>query len=143
MAGQADFDEDGINSINITPMVDIMLVLLVIFMVTTTTIQNLEGMQVDKPEAKTGQDMGEQAKSILIVCHPDGKVVVDGDEIADDAGVVKAIKAKVKENADVQGLVQCDETAKVGNMVHLIDLMRENGIKRYAIVTEKPKPEDG
>ncbi|TPV97019.1 MAG: biopolymer transporter ExbD [Myxococcales bacterium FL481] len=143
MAGSADFDEDGINAINITPMVDIMLVLLVIFMVTTTTIQNLEGMQVDKPEAKTGQDMGEQAKSILIVCHPDGRVVVDGEDLPNDGAIVKAIKAKVKQNADVQGLLQCDETAKVGEMVHLMDLMRENGIKRYAIVTEKPKPEDG
>ncbi|MEE9384866.1 MAG: biopolymer transporter ExbD [Nannocystaceae bacterium] len=142
MASQVDFDDEGINSINITPMVDIMLVLLVIFMVTTTTIQNLEGMQVDKPEAKSGQDMGEQAKTMLVVCHADGRVVVDGDELSDDAAITRAIRAKVKLNADLQGLLQCDTAAKVGEMVRLMDLLRTNGVKRYAIVTEKPTPDD-
>lgn len=143
MAGQDLGGDDGITSINITPMVDIMLVLLVIFMVTTATIQNIEGMQVDKPDAASGQKVDELPTSILLVCHEDGTVFVDGEKKADDAGIVASIKDKAGQNPDVQGIVQCDTAAEVGNMVHLIDLLRENGVKKYAIATEKPKPEKG
>ncbi len=133
-----DDDDDGITGINITPMVDIMLVLLVIFMVTATTINQVEGMQVDKPDAATGKTLEDIPKSILLVCHSDGKYVIDGDEAKDDAAIVKKIKAKLENNPDLQGIVKCDEAANVGAMVHLIDLLRTNGVKKYAIATEKP-----
>jgi len=134
-----EFDDgEGINGINVTPLVDIILVLLVIFMVTTTTIQQVEGMEVDKPDAATGQAVENLPMSILLVCHTDGRFVVDGSVMADDASIEKAIRAKAKENPELQGIVQCDEGAKVGNMVHLIDLLRANGVKKYAIATEKP-----
>lgn len=143
MAGQDLGGDDGITSINITPMVDIMLVLLVIFMVTTATIQNIEGMQVDKPDAASGQKVDELPTSILLVCHEDGTVFVDGEKKADDAAIVASIKSKSDQNPEVQGIVQCDTAAEVGNMVHLIDLLRENGVKKYAIATEKPKKDEG
>jgi len=142
VAGQGFDDGDEITSINITPMVDIMLVLLVIFMVTTATIQNIEGMQVDKPDAETGTKVGDLPSHILLVCHEDGSIFVDGTQMQDDA-VVRAIKTKVEEDPDVSGIVQCDEAAAVGSMVHLIDLLRDNGVKKYAIATEKPKKEKG
>ena len=136
----SDLDgEDGIVGINVTPLVDIILVLLVIFMVTTTTIQNVEGLDVDKPDAKTGQDVKDLPTSILLVCDKDGRVLVDGEEAKDDALVIQRIKSKVEENPDLQGIVQCDERADVGKMVHLIDLLRDNEVKKYAIATEPPK----
>ena len=136
-------DEEGITSINITPMVDIMLVLLVIFMVTTTTINQIEGMQVDKPDASTGQKVDDLPTSILLVCHEDGTIFADGEKKNDDAAVVSYIKKQAEQNPDIQGIVQCDEAAQVGKMVHLIDLLRENGVKKYAIATEKPKEDKG
>lgn len=136
-------DEEGITAINITPMVDIMLVLLVIFMVTTTTINQIEGMQVDKPDASTGQKVDELPTSILLVCHEDGTIFADGEKKVDDAAVVSYIKKQADQNPDIQGIVQCDEAAQVGKMVHLIDLLRENGVKKYAIATEKPKEDKG
>jgi biopolymer transport protein ExbD len=136
-------DDDGITGINITPMVDIMLVLLVIFMVTTTTINQVEGMQVDKPDAATGKTLDEIPQSILLVCHADGSYVVDGDPLDKDEDIIERIKAKLENNSDLQGVVQCDEAAQVGKMVHLIDLLRNNGVKKYAIATEKPEQDKG
>jgi biopolymer transport protein ExbD len=136
-------DEDGIVGINVTPLVDIILVLLVIFMVTTTTIQNVEGLEVDKPDAKTGQKVDDLPKSILLVCHDDGKVFVDGNETSGDAEIIALVEAKTKENPDIQGIVQCDTKADVGAMVHLIDLLRDHGVRKYAIATEQPKAEQG
>lgn len=139
MAGANLDDGDEITSINITPMVDIILVLLVIFMVTTTTIHQLEGMEVNKPDAATGQQIPKEAEQMILVCRDDGSVLIDGVQTKTDEDIVSAIVAKVKANPKVQSVISCDEQARVKTMVHLIDLLRKNGIKRYAIATEKPK----
>ncbi len=138
----SDLDgEDGINGINVTPLVDIILVLLVIFMVTTTTIQNVDGIEVDKPDAKSGAAVDDVPKSILLVCHADGKIYVDGDAVKDEADLAARVAARAAENPDIQGIVQCDEKASAGAMVHLIDVLRDNKVRKYAIATEQPKPE--
>ncbi|MFV8752193.1 ExbD/TolR family protein [Nannocystaceae bacterium ST9] len=145
MAGGALDDDDEITGINITPMVDIILVLLVIFMVTTATINQVEGMQVDKPDAASGQSLGELPQSIVLICRGDGEYAIDGnpvvgaDAAAVDREIVAEIKSRVGQNPELQGIVQCDTEAQVGAMVHLIDLLRDNGVTKYAIATEQPK----
>jgi biopolymer transport protein ExbD len=142
MAGGGDFDDEGeITSINVTPLVDVMLVLLIIYMITTSIIINPEGLRVDKPEAATGQT--QDRASILIVCRKDGTTAVDGREMTTDEEIVGAIANKLAEDRDVQGIVQCDTKAEVGRMVHLIDLLRAGGVTKYAIATEKPKEGSG
>ena len=142
-------DDDEINSINVTPLVDVMLVLLVIFMATTTTIQDSEAMRVDKPDAKTGTKLEPNPHQILLMCTKEGsyaidRIKVDGETDNKRDQVIKdAIAAKLKEDQDLQGVIQCDEAAQVGAMVHLIDLLRDSGVKKYAIATEKPKPQEG
>ena len=111
-------------------------------MVTTTTINQVEGMQVDKPDANSGQNIDSENKSILLVCRKDGKYLADGNELPNDDAIKQAIAEKLKENPGLQGIVQCDQSAEVGAMVHLIDLLREAGVKKYAIATEKPQPEN-
>ena len=141
MAGGGDFDDEGeITGINVTPLVDITLVLLIIFMVTTSIISNPEGLRVDKPEAATGQS--QDRASILIVCRKDGTTVVDGKDVTTDDEIVAAIRSALGSDREVQGIVQCDTKAEVGRMVHLIDLLRAGGVTKYAIATEKP-PKEG
>jgi biopolymer transport protein ExbD len=145
MAGASFDDDDEITGINITPMVDIILVLLVIFMVTTATINQIEGMQVDKPDAASGQSLGELPQSIVLICRGEGEYAIDGnpvtgvDAAAIDREIAAEIRSRVDQNADLQGIVQCDTEAQVGAMVHLIDLLRDNGVTKYAIATEQPK----
>jgi len=147
VAGDANLDEDdGINAINVTPLVDVMLVLLVIFMATTTTIQDSEAMRVDKPDAKTGTKLEPNPHQILLICTKEGAYSIDrvkvteSDPAARDKTIKDAIASKVKEDKDLQGVIMCDEGAEVGVMVHLIDLLRDAGVKKYAIATEKPQP---
>lgn len=138
MAGSVD-DDGEISGINVTPLVDIMLVLLIIFMVTTSMITNVdqEGLAVDKPEASSGSTI--EGASILIQCDPEGKIAVDAKEVSSDEEIKSAIAAKLAEDPDTQGIVQCDEQSNVGQMVRLIDLLRDAGVKKYAIATKKPK----
>ncbi len=137
-------DDDGIVGINITPMVDIILVLLVIFMVTTTTINQIEGMEVDKPDAASGKNL-DLPMSIVLICRGENEFAIDGTPVEGasaaeiDAKISAAIVKVVKKNPDLQGIVQCDTEAQVGAMVHLIDLLRESGVTKYAIATEQPK----
>lgn len=137
MAGTVD-DNDEISGINVTPLVDIMLVLLIIFMVTTSMITNVdqEGLSVDKPEASSGSTI--EGASILIQCDPGGKIAVDAKEVSSDDEIKSAIAAKLAGDPDLQGIVQCDEKSNVGQMVRLIDLLRDAGVKKYAIATKKP-----
>lgn len=141
-AGGLD-DDDEITAINITPMVDIILVLLVIFMVTTTTINEIEGMEVDKPDATSGRNIEELPQSIVLMCRGSNEYAIDGMPVEGtqaqiDAAIAAAVASRVGQNPDLQGIVQCDTKAEVGSMVHLIDLLRDNGVKKYAIATEKP-----
>jgi biopolymer transport protein ExbD len=141
-AGGLDDDEE-ITGINITPMVDIILVLLVIFMVTTTTINEIEGMEVDKPDAATGRNVEDLPQSIVLMCRGTDEFAIDGQPVEGslaeiDAAIAREIKVRVKQNPELQGIVQCDTKAEVGAMVHLIDLLRDNGVTKYAIATEKP-----
>jgi biopolymer transport protein ExbD len=141
-AGGLDDDEE-ITAINITPMVDIILVLLVIFMVTTTTINEIEGMEVDKPDATSGRNIEDLPQSIVLMCRGSDEYAIDGVPVEGtqaeiDAVIAAAVASRVGQNPDLQGIVQCDTEAHVGAMVHLIDLLRDNGVKKYAIATEKP-----
>jgi biopolymer transport protein ExbD len=141
VAGHVDDDDSEITAINVTPLVDVTLVLLIIFMVTTTVITNSEGLKVDKPEASSGSTI--EGASILIQCTEDGQVDVDSKPALTDAEITEAITDKLVEDRDLQGIVQCDEAADVGKMVHLIDLLREAGVKKYAIATRKPEAVGG
>lgn len=142
MSGQGSYDDEGeITGINVTPLVDIVLVLLIIFMVTTSVITNAEGMKVAKPEASSGRKLAND--SIILVCHADGAIWVDGKEMSGDEAIVERIADKLMIDENLQGIVQCDEKAQVGRMVHLIDLLREAGVKKYAIATKKPEKVDG
>lgn len=141
MAGGTIDEDDEITAINVTPLVDVTLVLLIIFMVTTSIISNAEGLQVAKPEAATGEKL--QDSSVLLVCTADGTVQVDGVTLDTDAAIVDKLTDKLVEDRNLQGIVQCDESAQVGQMVHLIDLMRDAGVKKYAIATKKPAPAAG
>jgi len=134
-------DDDEITGINVTPLVDITLVLLIIFMVTTSLISNAEGLQIDKPKAATGVPLPDA--SIILMCDAEGAILVDGDAMPDDAAIVEKITDKLAVNRELQGIVQCDEAAQVGQMVHLIDLLRDSGVKKYAIATRKPESDKG
>src|SRR6185295_7892028 len=99
--GYQSSDEDGgqmISGINVTPLVDIVLVLLIIFMVTTTYIVN-PSIKVDLPKAATGSD---QVKTTLgLTLTKDGSLYLNGDK-TDDGGVQRYIAVELPKNPDLQ-----------------------------------------
>ncbi len=135
----ASFDEDEeITSINVTPLVDITLVLLIIFMVTTSVIANPEGIEIDKPDARTGRPLDRTPNQVVVKCYQDGSFAVAGSDARLDEAALAAALAEAARGDDVQGVVVCEETAPAGSMIRVIDLMREAGIKKYGVATERP-----
>jgi biopolymer transport protein ExbD len=134
-------DDDGgggiISDINVTPLVDIVLVLLIIFMVTARLIVSRAIPGVDTPKAATG----EQVKTTLALTIDQNRALfVNGEKIADPKAASDLLRRAVADNPEVQAVITADNTVPYGDFVSLIDLVRLSGIKKYALtVTEKPR----
>ena len=133
--GSLDQDETEITGINVTPFVDVMLVLLVVFMVTSTYIVQ-QSIQVQLPKADTGQNTP-KVKNLAFVVDKSGALFLDGKPIRleDIATRVQAEKA-ADPNVQLQALVAADKETQHGYVVGLIDAVRRQGITDLAINVE-------
>jgi biopolymer transport protein ExbD len=132
-ASAQDNDEEMISGINVTPLVDITLVLLIIFMVTATYIVR-ESIEVDLPRAAHG---GESVGVMLnIVVTKDGKTFVDGVE-ADENGLKRMTAEALAKDKDARAIISADKMSFHGAVVHIIDVIKGAGIAKFAINIEK------
>ncbi len=134
MAGSASQFEDTdsgrmITEINVTPLVDITLVLLIIFMVTTSYITH-PSIKVELPKAGSGSD---QARTTLaLTLTKDGQLYLNG-ELSDEAQVAREIASELPKNADLQAIIAVDRVVSHGNVVHIIDLVKRAGVRKFAL----------
>jgi biopolymer transport protein TolR len=133
MAGQIEQDDDGINGINVTPLVDVTLVLLIIFMVTASYIVK-ETIEVELPRAAHGGETLQKTFALLVT--RDGKTYLNGAPV-DDAGLVAAVAAAKRNGEDVQAIVGADKNATHGMVTHLLDVLKGAGVLKFAIQIEK------
>lgn len=126
-------DDDLIADINITPFVDIILVVLIIFMVTATTIAR-SSIKVDLPDAASGE--GTESTSLGLTLQTDGGLLLDGEAVT-PAELQLALRAARAESEDVVCLIAADKTVAYGRVVWLMDLVKSEGIARFAINIDK------
>ena len=139
MAGSSAYqDEDsaGIIDINITPFVDVVLVLLIIFMVTAKLIV-ARGVNIDKPKAATG---GEVQSTLRVSVDAAGKLYVNGDLMTADADAVAKIRSVATGLAQPKAIIAGDRVAAYGGVMRAIDLVQQAGIRAIALENEKPGP---
>jgi biopolymer transport protein ExbD len=128
--------------INITPLTDIFLVLLIIFMVTTTAIAEAGGqnggIKVQLP--KGGQaNAVKEVHDLAIAVLSDGRVVVGG-KVVDEATLREVLAKAHAENPDTLVLIQADEGVIHGRVVSVMDMARRQGLPRLAIATRADNP---
>jgi biopolymer transport protein TolR len=134
--GSLDQDDIEITGINVTPLVDVMLVLLIVFMVTSTYIVQ-QSIQVQLPKADTGENTP-KTKNFAFVIDKAGMIFLDGKPMKLDEIVAKIQAEKSAEpNAQFQALVAADKETPHGFVVGLIDAVRRQGITDLAINVEK------
>jgi biopolymer transport protein TolR len=127
-----------ISQINVTPLVDVMLVLLVIFMVTAPIIQ--QGVQVNLPQAKAAAIPG--ADELLVVSiAKNGKIYLNDNVMTlDELGAkMRAIRTNL---ADKQVYVRADQDVRYGLVMQTIAELKQAGVDRVGMVT-RPTLEDG
>jgi biopolymer transport protein TolR len=134
----SDDDEEMISGINVTPLVDITLVLLIIFMVTATYIVR-ESIEVELPRAAHG---GESVGVMLnIVITREAKLFVDGVE-TDEAGLKAKVAEALRKDKDARAIISADKASFHGQVVHVIDLIKGVGIAKFALNIEKDAAAD-
>ncbi len=134
MAGGAPDDGDEITGINVTPLVDIVLVLLIIFMVTANMIVR-ETVEVDLPRAANTKDKTVQGP-VMLTMDKDAKVFFDGIEV-ENAALMTRMKEAVEKDKEVRAIISADQSLNYGKVMGLIDLVKEAGIAKFALNIQK------
>lgn len=134
MAAQLqDSGDDEITGINVTPLVDVVLVLLIIFMVTANFIVR-ETMEVDLPRAANA---GETVQGLLaVVMDKQGRLYLDGEQVSEGQLVAKVAET-VKKDAETRAILSADQSLPYGEVMHLIDVVKGQGVSRFALNIEK------
>lgn len=137
MAAPIENRNDGvIATINIIPFVDIVLVLLIIFMVTSTAIVKA-AIKVELPKAASAGQAVET--TVNLVLTRENEILIDG-EVVTPRGAADMLQAKARGNPDLQAVISADKLLPYGDVVTLIDLVKQNGISTFALNIEREIP---
>ena len=120
--------------INVTPMVDVMLVLLIIFMVTAPLL--VAGVPVDLPDSKAGA-LDQEVKPIQISIEPSGAIFVDDSPVAEDAlaGRLASIAASSKEPGGPRIFLRADKRLDYGRVMLVMGEINNAGLRKVALVS--------
>ena len=119
--------------INVTPMVDVVLVLLVIMMVSATYIVS-QSLKVELPKTATSDESVSTVAAVTIT--RDGAYFYNGEPVT-EAALADKLRAAVGAGAEVSLVVSADQEALHGKVVHVIDLAKVEGITKFAINVER------
>jgi biopolymer transport protein TolR len=126
------------SDINVTPMVDVMLVLLVIFMVITPMLQhgvNVNMAQVNNPMAMPDAD---KEDALLVVVMQDGKIYFGNDQVQLDA-LTEKVKDRLANRVDKRVYLRADKRARFKYVVDVVDDVRAAGVDQLGLLTEQKK----
>ena len=134
MAGKiGGSDEEPISAINIVPFVDIILVVLIIFMVTTPLIMK-PSINVNLPKAGSGDDTTPSELTLSISAN--GAVALNGKP-SDEAAITSYAHDLIGKRPDIQAIISADKDVPHGRVVAIIDAVKSGGVKKFAITIDK------
>lgn len=141
MAGGAlSDDSDGIISdINVTPLVDITLVLLIVFMVTAKIIVS-QSLPLDLPKAASGQ----QVQLVFgLNLHANGDLEVDGKKVSSDSALLALARESLAKNKELRAVIRADKTVQHGRIIRVLDLLKQAGVSKIAFGVTPVAAESG
>jgi biopolymer transport protein ExbD len=136
MAGASSNDDGPIVNINITPLVDVCLVLVIIFMVTAPMFSE-PALKVDLPKAHTRE--GEEKDKVTLTLSKDGKFAVDYEKFSDMNKLEAALKEKLAESRSKLVILRADKDADYGPLTELMARAKDAGALSMTIATEPEK----
>lgn len=141
MAGGAQSNEEGIiSAINVTPLVDITLVLLLVFMVTARLIAEKEKqLPLDLPKTASG-DVIQGVFGLEV--YANGDLVVDGEKVGDYDALLDIAKQRLAKDKDLRAVIRADKAVPHGRIMRLLDVLKRGGISKIAFGVAPLTPED-
>jgi len=131
---QGSSESGAISQINVTPLVDVMLVLLIIFMVTAPILQ--QGVSIDLPKVAAGPLSGEEEQLVVNVAK--GGQVYLNDTALTAEQLREKLRAIVAARPDRQLYVRADQAVPYGQVMQVMGAVRDAGLVRVGLVTEPP-----
>ena len=127
----------AIADINVTPMADIMIVLLIIFMVITPMLQ--KGVDVKLPTAGNTKERKDEQKTITVAIKKDTTTFLGGIPMANRADLVPQVKERLEDLPEGQKIVylKADEDLEYAEVMTVMDLLREAGVEEIALIAEQ------
>jgi biopolymer transport protein TolR len=126
------------SDINVTPMVDVMLVLLIIFMVITPMLQKGVSVDLAKTNAPRPMEDADKEDSLLIAVTREGKIYFGSDQVPADQ-LAQKVKDRLANKADKRVYIKSDARAKYGVVVDVVDNVRSAGVDQLGLLTEQRK----
>jgi len=120
-------------TINITPLIDVVFLLLIFFMVSTTFVVS-PGIKVNLPKTES-KEVARDKKEINVAVSKAGKIYLDGTQIT-LADLQRALAETAKADTDTLVVIQADEVVSHGTVVQVMDAAKSNGFNKLAIATE-------
>jgi biopolymer transport protein ExbD len=139
MAGGTPDSEEGIVGINVTPLVDITLVLLIIFMVVAKMVVS-QSVPLDLPKAASGTDV---QVVFSIELYANGEISVDQNKLANDDALLPLARDGHARNADLRAVIKADGTVQHQRVIHVLDLLKQAGVSKIAFGVTPIAPEPG
>ena len=127
------------SAINVTPMVDVMLVLLIIFMVITPMLQHGQSVDLVKVNNPTAMPDADKEDALLVAVMRDGTVYFGNDKLPVDQ-LTSKVKDRIANKLDKTVYVKSDQRAKYGDVVAIVDEIRSAGVDQLGLLTEKTQP---
>ena len=137
--GAAQESDDSITGINVTPMVDITLVLLIIFMVVTKIVVS-QSVPLDLPKAASG---GQVQSVFSIVLLADNSTQVDSKAVANDDAIFALAQDAAKKNSELRAVIKADSAVPHGRVIHVLDLLKQAGVTKIAFGVSPVPPMPG
>jgi biopolymer transport protein TolR len=124
------------SNINVTPMVDVMLVLLIIFMVITPMLNNKVNVDLPTVTAAVVMDNANKEDAITVAVTRDGKVFLGADQVQ-PADLGAKVAAKLENKTDKECFLRADNRAMYGRVMDAVDGIRDAGVSQLGLLTEK------
>lgn len=133
--GGQESGDDAITGINVTPLVDITLVLLIIFMVTAKIIVS-QSVPLDLPKASSGVEV-QVVFSVILAA--DGTTQVDSRPVPNDDAIFPLAREAHGKNAELRAVIKADSAVPHGRVIHVLDILKQAGVAKIAFgVTPVP-----
>lgn len=126
--------DDAISEINVVPLVDIVLVVLIIFMVTAPAMIK-PSVEVNLPSAASGDET--QPSLLQVAVTADGRVQINNQDVTEDAARSIAL-GEFEKNPEVQAIIAADREVDYGVVIQVLDWIKSAGIKNFAVTTDRP-----